>query len=122
MKETKVNRYRHLTIGESGRAVATSLPLVFESYGGVAPLTVKLLGQVVRAYAQLHNAQMTPLRFSQRLRQRLSIALQSGNALIAKLGLGISWRRPRRLRRQDRAAPQSDNGRSRVHFEITGLV
>ena len=53
MQETKVNRYRHLTLNESNVAVASSLPLVFESYGGVAPLTIKFLGQVVRAYAQL---------------------------------------------------------------------
>ena len=51
MQETKVNRYRHLTLNESNVTVASSLPLVFESFGGVAPLTIKLLGQVVRAYA-----------------------------------------------------------------------
>ena len=60
--------------------MATSLPLLFESYGGLAPLSIVLLGQAVRAYAQIHNASMTPLEFSRRLRQRLhmyiSIALQ----------------------------------------------
>ena len=59
--------------------MATSLPLVFESYGGLAPLSIVLLGQAVRAYAQIRNASMTPLEFSRRLRQRLhtvSVALQ----------------------------------------------
>ena len=59
--------------------MATSLPLLFESYGGLAPLSIVLLGQAVRAYAQIHNASMTPLEFSRRLRQRLhtvSVALQ----------------------------------------------
>lgn len=102
MQEIKVNRYRHLTM-EAGATVATSLPLVFESYGGLAPLSVILLGQAVRAYAHIHNAPMTPLEFSRRLRQRLSIALQRGNALIAKLGLGLSWRQDRRPVRLNRA-------------------
>jgi len=106
MQETKIDRYRHLTVDEAGVSVATSLPLVFESYGGLAPKAITLLGQVVRAYAQLHNAPMSPVKFSQRLRQRLSIALQRGNALIAKLGLGMSWRRPRRFKRPDRAQRQ----------------
>ena len=64
---------------EAGATVATSLPLLFESYGGLAPLSIVLLGQAVRAYAQIHNASMTPLEFSRRLRQRLhtvSVALQ----------------------------------------------
>ena len=50
MQETKVNRYRHLTLNESNVAVASNLPLVFESYGGVAPLTIKLLGQAVHKH------------------------------------------------------------------------
>ena len=54
-QETKVNRYRHLTLDERGNTVATSLPLAFETYGGIAPLTTRLLGQVVAAYAHLHN-------------------------------------------------------------------
>ena len=37
------------------------------------------------------------------IRQRLSIALQRGNALIAKLGLGLSWRQDRRPARLNRA-------------------
>ena len=75
-EDTKVNRYRHLTIDGNGTTVAASMPLVFESYGGAAPLTTTLLGHVVAAYAQQHNASMTPSQFSVNLRQRLSVTLQ----------------------------------------------
>jgi hypothetical protein len=86
-QEVKVNRYRHLTRNADGLEVATSLPLVFESYGGAAPLTIRLLGQIVNAFARLHNPSMSPERFSAMLRQRLSVTLQRGNALVARLGL-----------------------------------
>jgi hypothetical protein len=99
-EDLKVNRYRHLTMDENGVAVARSLPLAFESYGGAAPLTVTLLGLVVAAYAQQRNPSMTPGQFSVNLRQRLSVTLQRGNALISHLGLlharGVRVTRPRR--------------------------
>jgi hypothetical protein len=86
-QETKVSRYRHLTTDGNGVTVATSLPLVFETYGGIAPLTTTLLGHVVTAYASLYNASLTPLRFSANQRARLSVTLQRGNALVSHMGL-----------------------------------
>ena len=86
-QETKVARYRHLTVNASGRTVATSLPLVFETYGGAAPLTVKLLGILVASYATMPNPSMAPHAFSANLRARLSVTLQKGNAHVARMGL-----------------------------------
>ena len=66
---------------------ALNVPFTLETYGALSRSAAELLSRFVSAYAELPNTPLTPAAFSVLVRQRVSIALQKGNALVEAQGL-----------------------------------
>ena len=80
--DAKRTRYAPLA-DETG---AANLPLVFESFGGMARDTRRLLRRLTASHAVRPGA-LSPHLFATMARQGLSVCLQRGNAQIARSGL-----------------------------------
>ena len=90
--ETKRQRYASL----ASEAGADNLPAVFETFGGMAAATTRLLHRLVSSHAVSPGVR-TPRQFVRMIREGLSICLQRGNALIDHMGLRWATRASCRL-------------------------
>ena len=90
--ETKRQRYASL----ASEAGADNLPAVFETFGGMAAATTRLLHRLVSSHAVSPGVR-TPRQFVRMIREGLSICLQRGNALIDHMSLRWATRASCRL-------------------------
>ena len=66
---------------------ALNVPFTLETYGALSRSAAELLSRFVSPYAELPNTPLTPAAFCVLVRQRVSISLQKGNALVEAQGL-----------------------------------
>ena len=66
---------------------ALNVPFTLETYGAMSRSAAELLSRFVSAYSEMPNTPLTPAVFRVLVSQRISIALQKGNALVDAQGL-----------------------------------
>ena len=83
---SKSDKYRAMA-QELGAMV---IPFTLETYGALGKSASDLLKRLVDAYSLLPNAPLSPAAFSVLIRQRVSVALQKGNALVDTQGIRLA--------------------------------
>ena len=66
------------------------IPFTLETYGALGKSASDLLKRLVDAYLLLPNDPLSPAAFSVLIRQRVSVALQKGNALVDTQGIRLA--------------------------------